>query len=158
MFKIKEGIKLKYNNYANGCPKVSEIGFGAWQLGNNIDWSGMSDQEAIQLVHRGLDLGVNFFDTAPNYALGNSERLLGMALKDVQRDKIVVSTKFGHSSDGHRDYSAKSIRESLEGSLKRLKMEYIDSILIHSPEQKYLDANTNEHYEIFEALKKKVKL
>lgn len=145
---------MKYNHYVDGCPLVSEIGFGAWQLGNNIDWSAMTDEEAVALVHEALKQGVNFFDTAPNYALGHSERLLGIALKDIPRDTIVVSTKFGHCSDGSQNYDASAIRSSIEGSLKRLQMDYIDSVLLHSPDPKYLDGNQNEHYEIFEALKK----
>jgi aryl-alcohol dehydrogenase-like predicted oxidoreductase len=95
---------MEYRSYVNESPKVSVIGFGAWQLGNHIDWSGMTDSEAIHLVHKALDEGINFFDTAPNYGFGKSEELLGKALKDTSRDSIVINTKFGHHSDGHTDY------------------------------------------------------
>ena len=60
--------------------RVSEIGFGAWQLGNATDWAGMDDRTAHLLVHRAIDLGINLFDTAPNDAGSHSERLLGEAL------------------------------------------------------------------------------
>ncbi len=118
----------------------------------------MTDKEAINLVHEALDMGVNFFDTAPNYGKGASERLLGEALKNINRTKIAINTKFGHTHEGHTNYSASYIRESLEGSLRRLKTDYVDSILLHSPEEKYLDGNNNDHYEIFEQLIKEGKI
>jgi len=149
---------MKYNYYTQNSPKVSEIGFGAWQLGNPISWAAMTDKEAINLVHEALDMGVNFFDTAPNYGKGASERLLGEALKNINRTKIAINTKFGHTHEGHTNYSASYIRESLEGSLRRLKTDYVDSILLHSPEEKYLDGNNNDHYEIFEQLIKEGKI
>jgi aryl-alcohol dehydrogenase-like predicted oxidoreductase len=149
---------MRYNHYTSKSPKISEIGFGAWQLGNPIAWSSMTDHDAINLVHEALDMGVNFFDTAPNYGKGASERLLGEALKNINRSKIAINTKFGHTHAGETNYSADYIRESLEGSLKRLKTDYVDSILIHSPEKRYIDGSHNEHYEVLEQLKKEGKI
>jgi len=150
---------MQYRHYTKQSPLVSEIGFGAWQLGNNIDWSSpMSDKEAIALVHEALDLGVNFFDTAPGYGLGNSERLLGEALKIKDRRQVVISTKFGHHSDGHSDFSHTLIKSSVEGSLRRLNTDYLDSVLLHNPDQKCLDGNNNPHYEVLEQLKKEGKI
>jgi aryl-alcohol dehydrogenase-like predicted oxidoreductase len=150
---------MKYNPYTKSGPKVSEIGFGAWQLGNASSWSPMSDSEAIYLVHKAIDEGINFFDTAPNYASGNSERLLGEAIATKDRSKLVINTKFGHDAkDSHTDFSSSRIRSSLEGSLRRLKTDYVDSIILHSPERKYLNDRDNDHYEIFETLKKEGKI
>jgi len=143
---------MKYNRYIKALPPVSEIGLGAWQLGNNSGWQGMSQKEAIALVKQSLGYGINFFDTAPNYGRGSSEERLGKALKGVDRNKIVINTKFGHSDSGITNYNSNYIRESLEGSLKRLQVDYIDSILIHSPPMAYLDGSKNDHYEIFERL------
>jgi aryl-alcohol dehydrogenase-like predicted oxidoreductase len=143
---------MQYNRYIKDATPVSEIGLGAWQLGNNSGWQGMSEKEAIALVEKSLEYGINFFDTAPNYGRGSSEERLGKALKGVDRNKIVINTKFGHTDSGKTNYNSKYIRESLEGSLKRLQVDYVDSIIIHSPPIEYLDGTKNDHYEIFERL------
>jgi aryl-alcohol dehydrogenase-like predicted oxidoreductase len=81
--------------------EVSEIGFGAWQLGDDGAWSGMDDRTAHRLVDTAIDGGINLFDTAPNYASGNSERLLGEALRG-KRQQVVLVSKFGHLPDGSK--------------------------------------------------------
>jgi len=149
---------MEYRSYVEGSPQISVIGFGAWQLGNNIDWRGMTEAEAVGLVHKAIDEGVNFFDTAPNYGLGNSETLLGKAIHQVKRETLIINTKFGHHSDGHTDYGYESIRESIEGSLKRLGTDYIDSVLLHNPPTDLLKADKCAHYEILEQLKKEGKI
>ncbi len=149
---------MKYNNYIKHSPKVSEIGLGAWQLGVNTGWSSVSEKEAIEMVWQALEMGVNFIDTAPNYGHGTSEARLGKALKDIDRSKIVINTKFGHTDTGTTNYSAGYIRESLEGSLKRLQVDYIDSIIFHNPPFEYLDGNKNDHYEILERLMEEGKI
>lgn len=141
-----------YNKYITKSTPVSEIGLGAWQLGNNSGWQGMSESDAIALVEKSLEYGINFFDTAPNYGRGSSEERLGKALKGIDRNKIVINTKFGHTDSGKTNFDSGYIRESLEGSLKRLQVDYVDSIIIHSPPIEYLDGAKNNHYEIFERL------
>lgn len=149
---------MKYNTLIKGVAKVSEVGLGAWQLGIHSGWKGMTEQEAIKMVHYALEQGVNFFDTAPNYGLGSSEERLGKALKNTDRSRVVINTKFGHTDQGTTDYSAGSIRSSLEGSLKRLGMDHVDSLIIHNPPMETLDGNRNEHYEILERLKEEGKI
>lgn len=149
---------MEYRDYVKGSPKASVIGFGAWQLGNAADWKGMTDQEAVQLVHRAIDEGVNFFDTAPGYGRGNSELLLGKALKKAKRESLVINTKFGHHSDGHSDFSHNVIRESIEGSLRRLDTDYIDSVLLHNPPSELLKDEGNAQYEVLEQLKAEGKI
>lgn len=143
---------MKYNSYIQNSPSVSEIGLGTWQLGENSGWKSMSEKQAIDLVRASVDLGVNFFDTAPNYGLGTSEIRLGKALHHLDRSKIVINTKFGHTVSGETNYDSDYIRESVEGSLKRLQTDYIDSVIMHSPPVEYLDGNQNPHYEVFEDL------
>jgi len=143
---------MKYNRYIQGAPLVSEIGLGTWQLGNDSGWQRMSEKNALDIVKRSLEYGVNFFDTAPNYGNGTSEDRLGKALKGVDRSKIVINTKFGHTDLGITNFNSDYIRESLEGSLKRLQVDYVDSIIIHNPPIEYLDGNKNDHYEILERL------
>lgn len=149
---------MKYNKLIAQSPLVSEIGLGAWQLGVNSGWKGMTEEEAIELVNESIELGVNFFDTAPNYGHGTGELRLGKALKKYDRDKIVVNTKFGHTDSGETNYSSNYIRKSLEGSLKRLQMDYVDSLIFHNPPYEYLDGNNNDHYEILEKLKEEGKI
>ncbi len=143
---------MKYNKYINKAIPVSEIGLGAWQLGANSGWQSMSEQEAIQLVDKSFEYGINFFDTAPNYGHGSGEERLGKALKGKDRSKIVINTKFGHTHTGTLNFSSNYIRESLDGSLKRLQVDYVDSLIIHNPPSHYLDGNKNDHYEILEKL------
>lgn len=143
---------MQYNRYIKDATPVSEIGLGAWQLGNNSGWQAMTEKEGIELVEKSLEYGINFFDTAPNYGRGSSEERLGKALKGVNRTKIVINTKFGHSDSGIINYNSNYIRESLEGSLKRLQVDYVDSLIFHSPPVEYLDGTKNDHYEILERL------
>jgi len=149
---------MKYNRYIKDSTLVSEIGLGAWQLGNNSGWHSMSEKDAVELVEKALEYGINFFDTAPNYGRGTGEERLGKALKHVDRSKIVINTKFGHTDSGKTNYNSSYIQESLEGSLKRLRVDYVDSLIIHNPPHEYLDGNKNDHYEILERLMDKGKI
>lgn len=147
---------MKMRPYGSTGKFVAEIGFGAWQLGNRQDWEAMEDADAIRLVHEALDRGVNFFDTAPGYGRGNSEILLGKALAG-KRSEAVINTKFGHWADGSTDYAANRIRESVEGSLKRMNTDYLDSVLIHNPPFDDLDGK-HGHFEVLETLKREGKI
>ncbi len=149
---------MKYNNFIKDAPAVSEIGLGAWQLGVNSGWKGMTEQEAIDMVHYAYDHGINFYDTAPNYGHGTGESRLGKGLKTFDRDKIVINTKFGHTDDGGTNWSSDHIRKSLEGSLRRLQVDFVDSLIFHNPPKEYLDGNKNDHYEILETLKTEGKI
>jgi aryl-alcohol dehydrogenase-like predicted oxidoreductase len=143
---------MNYKKYINNSPLVSEIGLGAWQLGLNSGWQSISEKDAIGIVEKSLEYGINFFDTAPIYGYGTGEYRLGKALRGVDRSKIVINTKFGHTDTGAANFNSNHIRESLEGSLKRLNVDYLDSLIFHNPPFKYLDGNKNDHYEILEKL------
>ena len=149
---------MKYNQLIKESALVSEIGLGAWQLGIKSGWKEMYENEAIELVQTSIEMGVNFFDTAPNYGLGSSELRLGKALKVYDREKLVVNTKFGHRDIGGTNYNSNDIRRSLEASLQRLQMDYVDSLILHSPPYELLDGNKNVHYEILEKLKAEGKI
>jgi aryl-alcohol dehydrogenase-like predicted oxidoreductase len=112
--------------------EVSEIGFGGWQLCNVDSWGGMDTRTAHHLVHAAVDGGINLFDTAPNYAGTQSERVLGDALQG-KREKVVLVSKFGHTPDGQTEFHVNGFRESLEGSLSRLRTDYLDVLLLHNP-------------------------
>jgi len=112
--------------------QVSEVGFGAWQLCNDDSWGGMDEKTAHRLVHEALDGGINLFDTAPNYADMKSERVLGDALQG-KRDKVVLVSKFGHTPEGPKEFTVDWFWKSLEGSLQRLRTDYLDVFLLHNP-------------------------
>jgi aryl-alcohol dehydrogenase-like predicted oxidoreductase len=113
--------------------EVSEIGFGAWQLGNNDAWGGMDDETARRLVGQAIDGGINLFDTAPNYAGTNSERILGEALKGI-RGRVVIVSKFGHPPQGPKNFAVDRFWPSLHASLARLQTDYLDVLLLHNPD------------------------
>ncbi len=112
--------------------QVSEIGYGAWQLCNSDSWGGMDDQTALRLIDEAMDGGINLFDTAPNYAETQSERILGKALQN-KRDKVVLVSKFGHTREGPKLFTVEWFWESLEASLNRLRTDYLDVLLLHNP-------------------------
>jgi len=120
--------------------EVSAFGMGCWQLGNVEDWGKpMSDKEGVDLVHAALDKGCNFFDTAPPYARGNSETVLGKALAG-RRDQAVICTKFGYTHEYTADFSVEGLHKSLQGTLDRLQTDYVDILLVHSPgDEFYID-------------------
>ena len=140
------------NSYFNQT-FVSQLGFGAWPLGNTAHGRTMSIEEGVSLVEEAVKKGINFFDTAPNYANGRSEIILGKALKNY-RDKVVINSKFGHHSDGTIDFNENLIESSVAGSLKRLQTDYLDSVILHNPSHEVL-LNKTGHFKILESLKQK---
>jgi len=89
-----------------------------------------TDQESIEAVRRAIELGINYIDTSPAY--GDSERKVGLALENGWRDKIYLETKAG-SHPQRRGYTAEDIHWSVNNSLKILKTDYLDAVLIHDP-------------------------
>lgn len=127
---------MQYRNLGNGL-KVSAIGVGCMPMikGGNIIYGEDADpQEATKTIHRAIELGITFFDTAQIYGPFSNEELVGEAIKG-KRDNLVIATKFGFRFDGNKitgvDGSAANARASVEGSLKRLGVEYIDLFYQH---------------------------
>lgn len=142
---------MKLRPFGNTGMNVSEIGLGAWQLANP-DWGIDDKSEALEIVRKSLEVGCNFFDTAPGYGGGRSEELLGHGLKSVRKD-VIICTKFSHYSDDHqRDFDAKNVRPVLEGSFKRLQTDYVDILLLHNPPRELMDGNVSA--ELFTELEK----
>ena len=121
---------MEYRRLGNAGVKVSEIALGSWlTYGNATD-----DRVARECVQRAYDLGINFFDTANVYARGDSERVVGAALKSLRRDSFVLATKvYFPMGDGPNDrgLSRKHIFEQCHLSLKRLSTDYIDLYQCH---------------------------
>ncbi|MCT9137607.1 aldo/keto reductase [Streptomyces violarus] len=115
--------------------EVSRIGLGAMGMSQGYTGAGTDEAESIRTVHRALELGVTFIDTAEIYGPYTNEELLGRALKGY-RDQVVLATKFGlvsHGGDGpgHLDSSPANIRTAVEGSLQRLGTDHIDLYYQH---------------------------
>ena len=108
------------------------LSFGASSLG--AEFRQIDINEAIRAVHVALDCGMNFIDTSPYYGRGMSEVLLGPALRDVPRDSYFLGTKLGRYDVAHFDFSAKRVVESVDVSLHRMGVEYLDIILCHDLE------------------------
>ena len=114
---------------------VSRIGLGAMGMSFGYTGAGSDDAESIRTIHRALELGVTFIDTAEVYGPYTNEELVGRALKG-RRDQVVLATKFGMISHTGRgsgvvDSSPASIRTAVEGSLRRLDTDYIDLYYQH---------------------------
>ena len=132
--------------------QIHRLGFGGWQLANPL-WSDMTEDKGIQLIKEAYHEGIRFFDTAPGYGNGNSERILGKALKDV-REHVMIQSKFGHHADGHTDFSETVIEKSILLTCERLQTNYLDSVLLHNPEP-YILKGESKHYDVLESLKQK---
>ncbi len=139
---------MKYRYNFEGKGKVGLVGFGGWQLGNSENWAGPNYEESITLIKEAYSMGVNFFDTAPNYGSGNSELIIGEALKDV-RDNVFINTKVGHGPGGAYEFTPEGIETSIYRSLKKLQTTYLDSVILHNPERYILEG----HSDLFNVLK-----
>jgi aryl-alcohol dehydrogenase-like predicted oxidoreductase len=119
---------------------ITSIGFGAWAIGGSgweFGWGDQDDKASIAAIHRGLELGVNWIDTAAVYGMGHSEEVVASALKSWTGPQPYVFTKCGLLSDDqgyvYRNLKATSIRRECENSLRRLKVDAIDLYQIHWP-------------------------
>jgi aryl-alcohol dehydrogenase-like predicted oxidoreductase len=113
--------------------KVSEISFGAWAIGG-AGWGEVDDKESLAALHRAIDLGVNFIDTADVYGMGRSERLLARLRKE-RKETIYVTTKAGRRLDPHtaEGYNKANFTQFIEDSLKNLETDCIDLLQLHCP-------------------------
>ena len=127
-------------NLGNSDLQLTPIGFGAWAIGGGnweFAWGPQDDQESIAAIHRALDEGINWIDTAAIYGLGHSEEIVGQALKSFVGPKPLVFTKcsmrWHPDRTIYRSLKAGSLAEELEGSLRRLGVDTIDLYQIHWP-------------------------
>jgi L-galactose dehydrogenase len=112
--------------------QLSALSFGASSLGQ--EFRPVDLGEALRSVHEALDLGMNFIDTSPYYGRGLSESLLGIALRGVPRDRYYLGSKLGRYAPAHFDFSARRVIESVDVSLERLGVDYLDVMLCHDIE------------------------
>ncbi len=131
-------------------PKVSTIGFGAWAIGG-MNWGPTDDEVSLKALHTALDEGVTFIDTADVYGFGHSEDLIAKVLKERGKGDVVIATKAGNdfyyagkeTDDGYgaiqQNYKKEYLIEAAEKSLKRLGVETLDLLQLHSPDLEKLE-------------------
>jgi aryl-alcohol dehydrogenase-like predicted oxidoreductase len=119
-------------------PGLSKLGLGAWAFGG-VGWGSQDDEESVAAVHRAVELGVTWIDTAAVYGDGHAERIVGRALAGLSpEERPLVFTKAGvlvdrASGQTHRDLAPRSLRAECEASLARLGLERIDLLQLHWP-------------------------
>ena len=130
---------MKYRGFGRTGWQVSEIGFGAWQIGG--DWGRVEDRASIDTLHYAFGKGINFVDTAELYGNGHSEEVIGLALREWKDSKIYVATKvrpiiWPDPDDDNPQMRGRFpewyVRDNVERSLKRLGVERIDLFQLHS--------------------------
>jgi aryl-alcohol dehydrogenase-like predicted oxidoreductase len=125
---------MEYRPLGRTGISVSQLCLGAMMFGafGNAD-----HEDAVRIIRRGLDAGINFIDTADGYSAGESELILGKALAGGRRDGVVLAVKFGVPFDedpNHRGASRRWITEAVEGSLRRLQTDWIDLYQVGTPD------------------------
>ena len=131
---------MKARQLGKSSLNLTLLGLGTWAIGggdNPYGWGLQDDNDSLNTIHRAIDLGINWIDTAKGYGHGHSEEVVGKALQG-RRDKVIVATKCGilwkeDGSDIYGRLKADSIREEVESSLTRLRTDYIDLLQIHWP-------------------------
>jgi aryl-alcohol dehydrogenase-like predicted oxidoreductase len=123
---------MEYRTLGRTGWNVSAISFGAWAIGSA--WGTVDDKDSLAALHRALDLGVNFFDTADVYGDGRSERLLAQ-LKHERKEIFYIATKAGRRLDPHTaaGYTQKNLTAFIERSLRNLNTDTIDLLQLHCP-------------------------
>jgi len=123
---------MQYRELGRTDWKISTVSFGAWAIGGT--WGPVDDKESLAALHRAVDLGVNFFDTADVYGDGRSENLMKQ-LRSERKEEIFITTKAGRRLDPHTaaGYNRKNLTAFIERSLKNLGTDAIDLLQLHCP-------------------------
>ncbi len=127
-------MAIEHRSLGSTGVKVSPLCLGAMMFGA---WGNTDHEDSIRIIHRALDAGINFIDTADVYSRGESEEIVGKALAGGRRDSVVLATKVhGTMGDDPNQFgnSRRWIIQELENSLRRLKTDWIDLYQIHRPE------------------------
>jgi aryl-alcohol dehydrogenase (NADP+) len=143
---------MEYVRLGSTGTKVSRLCLGCMSFGSGHEWM-LPEKDSFDIVKKALDLGINFFDTADVYSLGESEEILGRALKEFKqpRDQTVIATKLYNpmgDKPNDRGLSRKHVRHAIDESLRRLGTDYVDLYQIHrfdmeTPIEEALDALTD---------------
>lgn len=123
---------MQYRTLGRTGFNVSAVSFGAWAIGGS--WGTVRDEDSIAALHKALDMGVNFIDTADVYGDGRSEKLIAQVRKERSED-IIVATKAGRRLDPHttEGYNRENLTKFIERSLKYLEVDALDLVQLHCP-------------------------
>ncbi|MDY0093650.1 MAG: aldo/keto reductase [Candidatus Vecturithrix sp.] len=123
---------MQYRTLGRTGFKVSAISFGAWAIGGS--WGTVKDTDSVAALHKAIDMGVNFIDTADVYGDGRSEKLIAQVCKD-RSEEIIVATKAGRRLDPHAadGYNRENLMKFVERSLKNLEVDALDLVQLHCP-------------------------
>lgn len=146
---------MKYRELGRTGWKVSEISFGAWAIGSM--WGNVDEKESMAALHKALDVGINFFDTADVYGDGRSERLLGRLRKE-RKETFYIATKAGKKlqPETPEGYNRENLTRFVEDSLRNLQMDCVNIVQLHCPPNKVY--YTPETFEALEGLVKAGKI
>jgi L-galactose dehydrogenase len=133
---------MNYRTLGKTGLRVSTLSYGASPLGSVFQK--IDEQAGIRAVHLAIDLGINYIDVSPFYGITRAETVLGTALKDIPRDKYYLATKVGRYGHADFDFSAERVTRSVDESLKRLNVDYVDVIQCHDIEFGSLDQVVRE--------------
>lgn len=140
---------MEYATLGGEGPTVSRLIFGCWLAGAH-GWGKVEDTESVAAIRRALEVGINSFDTADVYGFGHSEEVLSKALGKA-RHQVVIATKFGVTWNEHgaigRDASSQYVVQSLQASLKRLRVDTIPLYQLHWPDERIPISRTMESLE-----------
>lgn len=128
---------MRYKLLEKAGVEVSSLAIGTWAIGGD-SYGEVNEKDSIEAIRTMIDNGVNILDTASSYGAGHSEEVVGKALKDGYRNKVLVATKFGvpFFKDYENDGSYENCIKECEGSMKRLGVDCLDFFLMHWPDPK----------------------
>lgn len=158
---------MKYEQLGKRGPKVSTIGFGAWAIGG-LNWGKTDDNVSLKALNEAIDQGVTLIDTADAYGFGHSEELIASIIKDRGKGSVIIATKAGNdfynaNADDDKGYGPITqtytkdyLIFAVEKSLKRLNLETLDILQLHSPD--LIQLENDEPWLALEELKKDGKI
>ena len=158
---MTSSASLPLRTLGNSDLQLTPIGFGAWAIGGGdwmYAWGPQDDNESVAAIHRAIDLGINWIDTAAIYGIGHSEEVVARAVKSASRKPYVFTKcgiRWGADRTPYRSLKAASVTEELDASLRRLGVDTIDLYQIHWPDP---DPEAEEAWETLARLREQGKI
>src|SRR2546426_1957540 len=147
---------MQYRELGKTGLRISVVSYGAASIGN--EYGNLDEAQGIRSLHVALDGGVNFIDTSPYYGRTLSEKVLGRAFKEIRRDRFILGTKCGRYDVDQFDFTAERVSRSVDESLQRMGLDYLDIIQCHDIEFGDLDQVVNESLPALRQLKEQGKV
>lgn len=163
---------MQFRQIGNTDMMVSKVALGTWSMGGDAQWGNQDDAASLRTIQEAVDNGINLIDTAPAYGFGYSEQLVGKAVRNIPRDKLIIQTKCGFwwkddegailiERDGkvcRRNLSKRAIMIDFDDSLKNMGLDHIDVYITHHQAREPFLVPVSETMEALEELKKQGKI